>query len=151
MKLAQWSATRPDVFPEAWCVPASRGHRRLDGVEASDDSVKAVAIASAALVGVRLERTQHAIATTENAGAGGLLQNSARPGERDGRPCGRSPTFPGGETVLDGTVGAGCVAPSGRARPPVAAKAAHNASRVQTRPPGASTARRASASTASAI
>ena len=23
VKLAQWSATRPDVFPEAWCVPAS--------------------------------------------------------------------------------------------------------------------------------
>ena len=21
VKLAQWSATRPDVFPEAWCVP----------------------------------------------------------------------------------------------------------------------------------
>ena len=34
VKLAQWSATRPDVFPEAWCVPASPNHRRLDGVEA---------------------------------------------------------------------------------------------------------------------
>jgi hypothetical protein len=34
VKLAQWSATRPDVFPEAWCVPASPNHRRLDGMEA---------------------------------------------------------------------------------------------------------------------
>ena len=31
VKLAQWSATRPDVFPEAWCVPASR-IMRGDGV-----------------------------------------------------------------------------------------------------------------------
>ena len=31
VKLAQWSATRPDVFPEAWCVPASESSmaRRL--------------------------------------------------------------------------------------------------------------------------
>ena len=86
---------------------------RWHGGRRDDSAERAAAIASTALVGV--EATRRAVKTQVR--RCDLLQNRATRATQTRREALRTlaDAFPGGDTVLGGTVGAGCVAPCGGA------------------------------------